>query len=51
MAVQLAVAGDVVDGVSFCVVFLSQEMSWMRPGTELSQFLRIFLPDLEIRMC
>ena len=42
MAVHLAVAGDVIDGVLFCAVFLSKEMSWMSFGTELSQFLRIF---------
>ena len=29
--------------VSFCAV-LSHEMSWMRSRTELSQFLRVFLP-------
>ena len=29
--------------VSYCVLSLfSYEMSWMRPGTELSQFLAIF---------
>ena len=39
-----AVAGDVFDGVLFCAVLFSHEMSWMRPGTELSQFMRIFLP-------
>ena len=42
MAVHLAVAGDVFDGVLFCVVFLSKEMSWMSFRTELSHFLRIF---------
>ena len=46
MAVQLAVAGDVFDGVLFCVVLFSHEMSWMRSGAELSQFLRIFVPTL-----
>ena len=29
----------------FCSVF-SLEMSWMRSGTELSTFLRVFLPTL-----
>ena len=29
------------------VSYFSHEMSWMRSGTELSQFLRIFLPTLE----
>ena len=43
MAVHLAVAGDVLDGVFFVLSFFP-EMSWMRSGTELSQFLRIFLP-------
>ena len=41
MVVHLAVAGDVFDGVLFCAVLFSQEMSWIRSGTELSQFLRI----------
>ena len=44
MAVRLAVAGDVFDGVLFYAVLFP--MSWMRSGTELSQFLRIFLPTL-----
>ena len=43
MAVHLAVAGDVFGGVIFCAVLFPQEMSWMRSGTELSQFPRIFL--------
>ena len=42
MAVHLAVAGDVFGGDLFCVFFFFQKMSWMRSGTELSQFLRIF---------
>ena len=43
MAVHLAVAGDVFGGISFCsVLFPSHEMSWVRSGTELSPFLRIF---------
>ena len=42
MVVHLAVAGDVSDGVFLCCPFLS----WMRSGTVLSQFLRIFLPTL-----
>ena len=46
MAVHLAVAGDVFDGVLLCAVLVSHEMSWMRSGTELSQFLRIFLSAL-----
>ena len=44
MAVQLAVAGDVFDGVLFCAVLLSHEMSWMRSWNELNQFLRISIP-------
>ena len=44
IAVHLADAGDVFDGVLFCAVLFSHEMSWMRSGIELSQFLRIFLP-------
>ena len=46
MAVHLTVAGDVFDGVLFCALLFSHNMSWMRSGTELSQFLRIFLPTL-----
>ena len=30
MAVHLAVAGDVFDGVLFCAVVFSHEMSWIR---------------------
>ena len=40
MAVHLAAAGDVFDGVLFYAVLFPHEMS----GTELCQFLRIFLP-------
>ena len=46
MAVHLAVAGDVFDGVLFCAVLFPHEMSWMRYGTELSQSLRMFLSTL-----
>ena len=45
MAVHLAVAGDVFDGVSLCAVFFSQEMSGIRSGAGLSPFLTIFLPN------
>ena len=41
MAVGLTVSGDV-----FYAFFFSSEMSWMRSGIELRQFLRIFLPTL-----
>ena len=44
MAVHLAVTGDVFDGV--CAVLFPHEMSVMRSGTELSQFLSVFLPTL-----
>ena len=44
-SVHLAVVGGVFDGVLSCCLF-SHEMSWMRSGTELSQFLRVFLPTL-----
>ena len=30
--------------VTFCAVLLPHEMSWMRSGTKLSQFLRVFHP-------
>ena len=33
---------------SFCTVFFSHEMSWMRSGTELSQYLRVFLPTHDL---
>ena len=36
-AVHLAVAGDVFDGVSFCVVVLSHKMSLMRSGTAVPE--------------
>ena len=35
---SLAVAGDVFGGILFCAVL----SSWMRSGTEVSQFLGIF---------
>ena len=41
MAVHLAVAGDVVDGVYLCCTF-PLKMSVMRSGTRLSQFLRVY---------
>ena len=44
MAVHLAIASDLFDGVLFCAVLCSHEVSWMRSETELSLFLRIFLP-------
>ena len=49
MAVHLAVAGDVFDDVLFYAVLFSHEMSCMRYGTELSQFVRIFLPTLSMQ--
>ena len=45
IAVHLAVAGNVLDGVFLCCPF-SDEMSWMKSWTLLSQFLRVFLPTL-----
>ena len=44
-AVHLAVAGDVFDGVFLCSPF-SHQMPWMRSGTDLSLFLRVFMPTL-----
>ena len=41
-AVHLAVAGDVFDGFFLCYPF-SHEMSWMRSGIQLSQFVLVFL--------
>ena len=43
MAVHLTVASDGFNGV-FLWCHFSHEMSWMRSGTLLSQFLRVFLP-------
>ena len=48
IAVHLAVAGDVFDGVFLCRPF-SHEMSWMGSGTYLIQFLRGFLPTLDCK--
>ena len=48
MAVHLAVAGDVLDGVLFCAVLFPHEMSWMKSGTESSQFLIIFLSTVAV---
>ena len=42
-----AVTCDVFDGVLFCAVLFTHEMSWMRSGTVLSQFLPI-LVDLAV---
>ena len=42
MTVHLAVTGDVFGGILFCASPFSRVMSWMRIGTELSQFLKIF---------
>ena len=41
IAVHLAVAGGVYDGVFLCCHF-SHEMSWMRSWTKLSQFFEGF---------
>ena len=46
-AVDLAVAGDVFAGVFLYCPF-SHETSWMRSGTLLSQFLRVFLPTFTL---
>ena len=46
IAVHLAVAGDVFDGVFLWCPF-SREMFWMRSGTLLSKLLRVFLPTLD----
>ena len=42
-SVHLAVAGNVFDGVFLYYPFSPRDVS-MKSGTELSQFLRIFLP-------
>ena len=46
MAVHLAIAGDVFDDVLFCAALCFFFFSWMRSGSKLSQFLRIFLSTL-----
>ena len=50
--IHLTVTGDVFDGVFF-VLSYSHEMSLMVSGTELSQFLRVFLPFLRcnVQLC
>ena len=49
MAIHRAVAGGVFDCVFLCCPF-SHEMSWMRTGTKLSQFLRVFLPTHSLKL-
>ena len=39
MAVLLAIAGDVFDGVLFLCCPFSHEMSWMRSGAEFGEFV------------
>ena len=46
--VHLAVADDVYGGVLFLFCPFSHEMSWMRSGIILNQFLRIFLSTVEM---
>ena len=41
---HLYVASDVFYAVLFYAVFFPHEMTWMKSGTELRQFLKIFLP-------
>ena len=48
IAVYLAVAVDVFDGVLLSVVLFPHEMSWMRSGTEFSQFPRLPLPNAHL---
>ena len=45
VAVRLAVACDVYDGVFLCCPF-SRGVSWVGSRAWLSQFLRVFLPTL-----
>ena len=47
-AIHLAAAGDIFDCVFLCCPF-SHEMSWMRSGTELGWFPRVFLPTLDLQ--
>ena len=39
MAVLLAIAGDVFDGVLFLCCPFSHEMSWMKSGAEFGEFV------------
>ena len=48
MVVHLVVAGDVFDGVLFCAVLFPTGCLGMKSGTELSQFLSIPLPTLQL---
>ena len=50
ITLNLAVAGDVFDGVLLCSPF-PHEMSWMISGTLLRQFLRGFLSILPTPAC
>ena len=47
IAFHLAVACDVYNGVFLCCPF-SHEMPWVKFLTQLSQFLRVFLPTLPL---
>ena len=52
MAVHLADAGDIFLIASYFVLsFFFLEVSWMRCGTELRQFLRTFLPTFGRKIC
>ena len=48
MVVHLVVADDVFDGVLFCAVLFPTGCLGMKSGTELSQFLSIPLPILQL---
>ena len=45
--VRPPLAVDAFDGVLFCAVIFPTSCLGMRYGTEVSQFLKIFLPVLE----
>ena len=39
------------DSVLFCAFLFSHEMSWMKSGTELSQFIRTFTLFTRAKLC
>ena len=49
IAVHLAVVGDVFDGVFLCCLSRTRYLG-MRSGTELSQFLTVYLSVFEFQL-
>ena len=40
----------ILQTIDVVLMQFSQEISWMRTGTEFSQYLRIFLPIVKVRL-